>query len=469
MKKCILFLLCTILLTLSYGVTDSFAATKKETINFKNGAVYYGDVKNGKPHGKGTMKWPGNKSYSGDWSNGKRSGQGKYTAYLIENDTEIYKKYNGTWKNDTYNGQGEYVEFTKINSSGYIVEDNVLATAMSGKFVNGIFISGYQFNSSYMSHQFSFKDEKSTVMFMSYPDENNINSLLLKKFNQFSAGYLEIKNKQSNGLLKGYLYYAGMEEDRQELSEGYFKDGELYTGVKYMNNDLHDGYIISNIKTGKVVSSKEIFGVEDLPVIIDAKLDKHSKDLTPYIGGFKKVYNLAQSEKKNINKYQPTTTTDNKSVGKPEDFDPNKFNLKDYEGTWEHVETSDYYDYDGDKSIKAYIDSITITATSDSEGTVYVESVQTLDGGLYRAAGVESKIKVGPDKVVIFDYEDDGNEHTGSVTIAFTDKGIDVKTTHKGWVIVNEDETVYESHGGDWSVFEEKFFPWESKVTNSTE
>ncbi|MFB5267818.1 hypothetical protein ACE41H_13640 [Paenibacillus enshidis] len=40
-------------------------------------AVYYGEVKDGKPHGKGTMKWSNDKSYSGNWVAGQRSGSGK--------------------------------------------------------------------------------------------------------------------------------------------------------------------------------------------------------------------------------------------------------------------------------------------------------------------------------------------------------------------------------------------------------
>lgn len=82
MKKVYGGLLLTIILISGLFVipTQTEAATKKVSLKLSSGATYYGEVKNGKPNGKGTAKWGESKLYSGDWVDGKRQGQGKYSA-----------------------------------------------------------------------------------------------------------------------------------------------------------------------------------------------------------------------------------------------------------------------------------------------------------------------------------------------------------------------------------------------------
>ena len=45
------------------------------TINYLGG-IYEGDVVNGVPHGKGTIKWDSGDEYQGQWKNGKMTGLG---------------------------------------------------------------------------------------------------------------------------------------------------------------------------------------------------------------------------------------------------------------------------------------------------------------------------------------------------------------------------------------------------------
>ena len=54
----------------------------KKTIIFPDETKYVGEVKNGKPHGKGTLTYPdkGGK-YVGQWKNGKYHGQGELTFW----------------------------------------------------------------------------------------------------------------------------------------------------------------------------------------------------------------------------------------------------------------------------------------------------------------------------------------------------------------------------------------------------
>ncbi|WP_187355476.1 hypothetical protein ['Paenibacillus yunnanensis' Narsing Rao et al. 2020] len=109
-----------------------------------NGANYYGEVKNGKPSGKGTMIWSKNKSYSGEWIEGKRSGYGKYISvekdynYSTEGDPTLII-YAGEWKNDMFNGHGVYRRqvFAPVVYGFQYKEQN-------GFFANHKFIKGYE-------------------------------------------------------------------------------------------------------------------------------------------------------------------------------------------------------------------------------------------------------------------------------------------------------------------------------------
>ena len=59
----------------------------RKTLKFKDESKYVGEVKNGKPHGKGILIYPENGGkYEGNWKNGKYHGKGK----LIYFDGGIY-------------------------------------------------------------------------------------------------------------------------------------------------------------------------------------------------------------------------------------------------------------------------------------------------------------------------------------------------------------------------------------------
>ncbi len=92
---------------------------------YTNGAKYYGQFADGKPHGKGTMDYNAKSRYAGDWKNGVREGQGSmiyqngdiyvgpFTKGRVQGDngTMTYAKgdkYVGQWVSDQPNGQGVY-------------------------------------------------------------------------------------------------------------------------------------------------------------------------------------------------------------------------------------------------------------------------------------------------------------------------------------------------------------------------
>lgn len=66
---------------------------------FAHGQNYVGQFRAGRPHGQGTMSYPGSNKYVGEWRNGKREGEG--TMWY-----PIGHKYVGEWRNNRRSGKG---------------------------------------------------------------------------------------------------------------------------------------------------------------------------------------------------------------------------------------------------------------------------------------------------------------------------------------------------------------------------
>ena len=67
----------------------------KETINYPNGDIYKGEIKDGKKHGQGTLTTDyvgiGRSKYVGAWKNDKKHGLGTYTYANGDTKTCNYK------------------------------------------------------------------------------------------------------------------------------------------------------------------------------------------------------------------------------------------------------------------------------------------------------------------------------------------------------------------------------------------
>ena len=74
-------------------------------IQYPDGRVYEGQVKNKQPNGVGTMRYPDGTIYTGDWVDGKRQGKGEIhlSGSMISSN---YWSYSGDWYNDQIIGQG---------------------------------------------------------------------------------------------------------------------------------------------------------------------------------------------------------------------------------------------------------------------------------------------------------------------------------------------------------------------------
>lgn len=92
-------------------IKDGKLADGYAEIVWKNGHRYRGQIKNGKPHGKGEIVLNSDESYNGNWNQGRIEGQGTYyrTSYDY-----LY----GTFSNGQINGKGVHYYQEKIVYNG---------------------------------------------------------------------------------------------------------------------------------------------------------------------------------------------------------------------------------------------------------------------------------------------------------------------------------------------------------------
>ena len=78
---------------------QSQAAKPRTQVITGSNARYEGEVRNGKPHGQGTIVWNDGDRYEGEFVDGNRTGQGTYTW-------SSGNRYNGGWQNGEHHGRG---------------------------------------------------------------------------------------------------------------------------------------------------------------------------------------------------------------------------------------------------------------------------------------------------------------------------------------------------------------------------
>lgn len=135
------------------GVSSAQAASAKQWVQLPSGASYYGQVKNGQPNGRGTIKWSADKQYSGAFKAGKRSGTGKYVNTYTDPETGLLRQvvYTGIWSGDRMNGRGVWTE--KIFEPGGRIFSNGIRT---GIFAQNKLNRGYQVIHAQADPDYSF-------------------------------------------------------------------------------------------------------------------------------------------------------------------------------------------------------------------------------------------------------------------------------------------------------------------------
>lgn len=95
-------------------------ANNTKRIEYENGNVYEGKIKNGERNGYGKMIYANGNTYEGEWKGNKRNGHGKNYSWLCT--------YEGEWKNNQEDGQGKC---TLIN--GMVIEGEWKNGKMNGR------------------------------------------------------------------------------------------------------------------------------------------------------------------------------------------------------------------------------------------------------------------------------------------------------------------------------------------------
>ncbi|MEJ8303312.1 hypothetical protein [Saccharibacillus sacchari] len=135
------------------GTSSVQAASAKQWLQISARTTYYGEVANGQPHGRGTIKWGEGKQYSGTFVNGKRSGTGKYVNTYTDDQTgrEHTVVYNGTWSGDAMHGRGTRTE--KVTEpGGMIFSDGI----QIGVFQKNALSKGYEVIHAMADPDYSF-------------------------------------------------------------------------------------------------------------------------------------------------------------------------------------------------------------------------------------------------------------------------------------------------------------------------
>ncbi|WP_339789669.1 hypothetical protein NSQ38_12860 [Paenibacillus sp. FSL R7-0313] len=253
-----LTIIVIIVLLSSSSTTE--AASKKVNLKLSDGATYYGEVLNGKPHGKGTARWGETEVYSGDWVSGKRQGKGKYTYTLVEGGGVPFEDYNesnmghgtgefttktytGSWINDTYHGKGkeitQWLEVQYLTSDGkvYPVHDRYNNTINDGTFNQGKMSQGY-----YAIHS-------SDTVSLGYTDHTTTIALQNDYFNEKLTGDKDffdtiINYKKKHGSSEKYIGIKPSQFSKGTLTNGKF------TGVThlidYSNSVSYSKQVIMN-------------------------------------------------------------------------------------------------------------------------------------------------------------------------------------------------------------------------------
>lgn len=314
MKRFIPLIICIVMISL-VATNATYAATSQtQNVRLKlaNGAMYFGEVKNGTPNGQGLMKWSNNNWYDGSWKNGKRSGYGLFVS-VKENNEEIYQ---GNWSNDQYNGTGSLVQRYKDSNYTYTL---MPLNVYKGTFKNNKFVSGYSLSNSGMGSatnrsDFTYSDGKKKIVIASGDVSDikyHIDSGLKKVSSDVSLTYFV--NSDTN-TYKGYSY--------QMINMGGIMGFDIFTGTLKGNEKINGNHhyvseqegnpiIIDQYKNKKKVSTQTL--TKQNPADYYAKkMQSRIPDFLPYIKKFNTVYNLINFKIPDVNNLsQPKFVLDN--------------------------------------------------------------------------------------------------------------------------------------------------------------
>lgn len=272
--KKVTFVSLTLMLAMMVFINSvSSASNLKKWLNIGNSS-YYGEVKNGRPHGKGTMKWDDGTTYSGDWINGMRSGTGtlKVKSLLIEGSIDTHS---GGWKNDKKNGYG-------LSTTNMLTGSEVVSCIFKDdKYLYGSIMSSYK-NYIHFSNLTKNSDITNFIFYDTEEAENYINSG--GKVGQLA--YLLSLKKEKMGMYTGIEYNYITDFGFAGWSEGIYTAELIYGALHYAPYKTNGYYLDHTL--GLVTKSNYFEGKEKT---LQLKLGQPESDFEVFFNTFNKKLN----------------------------------------------------------------------------------------------------------------------------------------------------------------------------------
>lgn len=202
------------------------------TINYNVGK-YTGEVKNGIPHGYGTMVYTDGARYEGEWKDGLRDGQGTHTYSTFTIDQG---KYVGEWKDNKKNGQGTLtISSSSRSHSEYVGEWKDDLEHGQGTLTDSYLLSNYEYVGEWKN---GFKNGQGTYTVTSH--------------NGMKYSYV-------GGWNDDHYYGMGTLTDINNITKsGYFINGHFIGKNSESMNYPEDSYIIS-YEGGKYIGEVSTF------------------------------------------------------------------------------------------------------------------------------------------------------------------------------------------------------------------
>jgi hypothetical protein len=241
---------------------DIYSSCSEETINYMNGDVYQGNIKDNKRNGYGVMKWKDGDIYMGNWNDDNMNGEGKITYNRIF----CLASYEGTFVNNMKHGYGV----------GIFVNGNTYEGNWTNDYNQGHGLLRYGDNITYEG-TFDEYGNASGKGIIIYCDGSVYN------------GSVKLKKKNGLGTMTyhdGGKYEGTWENDTQHG----------YGIMTYNNNNRYEGFHTNGMRNGKGKmyynkKNKDLLPMQNYPVH-QASISVWTND----ISGLKKIYMLKQGK-----------------------------------------------------------------------------------------------------------------------------------------------------------------------------
>ena len=248
---------------------------KYSRYRFKNGDVYEGDVKDGRPHGNGIFQYKNGDVFTGAFKTGKKEGKGTY--YFADGTTKA-----AYWQADTINEGADYLEYgygTITNESSkfkgyykgekwifgnYSKDYSSYASDYTGKFLDGkkddfgirtypsyLYIGSYKDDANYGVYAFIGKKSKHIYIYNTEtsgykPLQNSVElASKVTSFSESTADSIATTNKK-------YCTYGDCENGYGKYT---YPSGNTYEG--FFMNGYRNGYGIYTLKAGGKICTYE--------------------------------------------------------------------------------------------------------------------------------------------------------------------------------------------------------------------